>query len=250
MCARNWRLRRLNGAVRRLSVNGGEYWATDGRCACGLVGSALLVTRPEFEHLALSHLEAMHRMAFTLTRNPDAAADLVQEAYLLAFRAWESFSQREEITTRDGESAASASMRAWLFRILHNAHYTAGRKAKRAPVLSEAVDSTADTHGAPGDAPPAWNLRDLDWEHVDDRLKIAIDALSGEHREVLLLWGVEGMKYREIAEILGVPLGTIMSRLHRARKAVADALSSSTADADDDLAVRVRHAAALMTNHD
>jgi RNA polymerase sigma-70 factor (ECF subfamily) len=67
---------------------------------------------------------------------------------------------------------------------------------------------------------------------------------------VLLLWGVEGMKYREIAEILGVPLGTIMSRLHRARKAVADALSSSTADADDDLAVRVRHAAALMTNHD
>ncbi len=236
--------------MRRLSVVGGEYWASDRRCAVGLVGSALLLTRPEFEQLALSHLEAMHRMAYTLTRNSDAAGDLVQEAYLLAFRAWESFSQRDEIATKDGESAASASMRAWLFRILHNAHYTAGRKAKRAPALSEAVESAPDQHDLPNDAPPAWNLRDLDWEHVDDRMKIAIDALSGEHREVLLLWGVEGMKYREIAEVLGVPLGTIMSRLHRARKAVADALSSSTADADDDLAVRIRHAAALTTNHD
>jgi RNA polymerase sigma-70 factor (ECF subfamily) len=208
------------------------------------------LTRSEFEQLALSHLEAMHRMAYTLTRNPDAANDLVQEAYLLAFRAWESFSEREEIAAREGESAGAASMRAWLFRILHNAHYTAGRKAKRAPILSEAVESAPDAHDLPDDAPPAWNLRDLDWEHVDDRLRIAIDALSQEHREVLLLWGVEGMKYREIAEILGVPLGTIMSRLHRARKAVADALTSSTADSDDDLSVRVRHAAASMTNHD
>lgn len=188
-------------------------------------------------------------MAYTLTRNPDAAGDLVQEAYLLAFRAWESFAARDDMTTRDGESAASASMRAWLFRILHNAHYTAGRKAKRAPVLSEAVEAAADEHDAPGDAAPAWNLRDLDWEHVDDRLKIAIDALSDEHRSVLLLWGVEGMKYREIAEILGVPLGTVMSRLHRARKAVADALTSATADSDDDLSVRVRHAAASMTTN-
>lgn len=208
------------------------------------------MTRSEFEQLALSHLEAMHRMAYTLTRNPDAANDLVQEAYVLAFRAWESFSERDEIAAREGESAATASMRAWLFRILHNAHYTAGRKSKRAPVLSEAVETAADHHDLPDDAPPAWNLRDLDWEHVDDRLKIAIDALSPEHREVLLLWGVEGMKYREIAEILNVPLGTIMSRLHRARKVVADALTSSTADSDDDLSVRVRHAATSMTNHD
>lgn len=190
----------------------------------------------------------MHRMAYTLTRNQDAASDLVQEAYLLAFRAWESFSERADIAGRDGESSASASMRAWLFRILHNAHYTAGRKAKRAPIVSEAVESAADGHDLPDDAPPAWNLRDLDWEHVDDRLKIAIDALSNEHREVLLLWGVEGLKYREIAEVLGAPLGTVMSRLHRARKAVADALSSATADSDDDLAVRVRHAAASMTS--
>lgn len=187
-------------------------------------------------------------MAYTLTRNQDGASDLVQEAYLLAFRAWESFAPRDDVAVREGESAASASMRAWLFRILHNAHFTAGRRAKRAPRLSDAVDGAPDHHDLPGDAPPAWNLRDLDWEHVDGRLRAAIDALSDEHRAVLLLWGVEGMKYREIAEITGVPLGTVMSRLHRARKAVADALASSTASTDDDLSVRVRRAAELASH--
>lgn len=179
----------------------------------------------------------MHRMAYTLTRNPDAAADLVQEAYLLAFRAWASFERRDDLPAREGEHAASASMRAWLFRILHNAHFTAGRKLRRAPALAPSLDD------APADIPddaPVWNLRDLDWQRVDARLKNAIDSLSDEHRAALLLWGVEGMKYREIAEITGVPLGTVMSRLHRARRTVADILLAATSSSDDDLAVRVR----------
>lgn len=196
--------------------------------------------RTEFEQLALTHLDAMHRMAYTLTRQPDAAADLVQEAYLLAFRAWKSFEQRESVSPREGESGASASMRAWLFRILHNAHFTAGRKAKRAPVLSDSLHSVRDDAILPHDDAPVWDLRALDWERVDARLKNAIDALSDEHRSVLLLWGVEGMKYREIAEVVGVPLGTVMSRLHRARRTVADTLLAATSGSDDDLAVRVR----------
>lgn len=196
--------------------------------------------RTEFEQLALTHLDAMHRMAYTLTRQPDAAADLVQEAYLLAFRAWKSFEQRESVSPREGESGASASMRAWLFRILHNAHFTAGRKAKRAPVLSDSLHSVRDDAILPHDDAPVWDLRALDWERVDARLKNAIDALSDEHRAVLLLWGVEGMKYREIAEVVGVPLGTVMSRLHRARRTVADTLLAATSGSDDDLAVRVR----------
>lgn len=201
------------------------------------------MNRTEFEQLALSHLDAMHRMAYTLTRHPDAAADLVQEAYLLAFRAWRSFERREGLPAREGETPASASMRAWLFRILHNAHFTAGRRSKRAPLLSDTVDAGAHEGHSPHDDAPAWGLRDLDWQRVDARLKNAIDSLSDEHRAVLLLWGVEGMKYREIAEITGVPLGTVMSRLHRARRTVADILAAATALSDDDLAVRVRAAA-------
>ena len=59
---------------------------------------------------------------------------------------------------------------------------------------------------------------------MDGRLKAAIEALKPEHRQVLLMWGVQGMKYREIGEVLGVPIGTVMSRLHRARKVLADEL--------------------------
>src|SRR5690606_34683081 len=64
---------------------------------------------------------------------------------------------------------------------------------------------------------PAWDLASLDWEYVDDRLKHAIQELPEHYREVLLLWAVEGLKYREIADVLDVPLGTVMSRLYGAR---------------------------------
>ena len=65
----------------------------------------------------------------------------------------------------------------------------------------------------------------MDWEHVDDRLKAAIDRLKPEYRSVLLLWGVEGLKYREIADIQDVPIGTVMSRLHRARTILSEELT-------------------------
>ena len=72
---------------------------------------------------------------------------------------------------------------------------------------------------------PAWDLESLDWEHVDERLKVAIESLRPEYRSVLLLWGVEGMKYREIADIQDIPIGTVMSRLHRARAMLAEQLT-------------------------
>ncbi len=78
---------------------------------------------------------------------------------------------------------------------------------------------------APDEPPPAWDLESLDWEHVDERLKTAIGELRPEYRSVLLLWGVEGMRYREIAESQGIPIGTVMSRLHRARNILAKQLS-------------------------
>ncbi|MBL1217482.1 MAG: sigma-70 family RNA polymerase sigma factor [Planctomycetes bacterium] len=165
--------------------------------------------RDEFEVLALENLDAVYRMAMQLCRHPDTASDLVQETYLKALRAAASFEER------------GRGIRPWLFKILHNAFYSRIAKEQRGPTAVDGLQMHASAARQPDAAPPAWDLASLDWEHVDDRLKTAIEELNVEYREVLLLWGVEGMKYREIAEILGVPIGTVMSRLHRARGILA-----------------------------
>ncbi len=169
--------------------------------------------RAQFESLALEHMDALHRMALQLTRRPDEAADLVQETYLRAIRASSRFEER------------GGGIRAWLFTILHNTFYSTVKRAKKAPVAVEDFFDAESGETTPGEAPAAWNLAQLDWDHVDERLKAAIEELKPEHRETLLLWGVEGLKYREIADITGVPIGTVMSRLHRARKILADQLT-------------------------
>jgi RNA polymerase sigma-70 factor (ECF subfamily) len=179
--------------------------------------------RPEFEKLALEHLDAVYRLALQLTRRPDEASDLVQETYLRAFRASERFE------TRGG------GIRPWLFRILRNAFYTQVSKAKRRPGVSDNLHEEASSGPEPGEALPAWDLAALDWEQVDHRLKSAVERLNPEYREVLLLWGVEGMKYREIALIIDVPIGTVMSRLYRARTALINQLGSMA----EDLGVRM-----------
>ncbi len=166
--------------------------------------------RARFETLALEHMDAVYRMALQLTRRPDEASDLVQETYLRALRASGRFEER------------GGGVRAWLFTILHNTFYSQVKRAKKAPIAVDEFYSAESDETTPGEAPAAWNIRSLDWEHVDDRLKSAIEELKPEHRETLLLWGVEGLKYREIADITGVPIGTVMSRLHRARKILAD----------------------------
>lgn len=176
--------------------------------------------REPFERQSLEHLDACYRLALQLTRHPDEANDLVQEAYLRALRASASFEER------------GGGMRSWLFTIIHNTFYSRAQKKARGPGLSGELDSfVADDHGhEPDDPSPAWDMRSLDWEHVDGRLKSAIEALSTEHREVLLLWGVEGMKYREIAAVVGVPIGTVMSRLHRARSILSKSLEGLAAE--------------------
>ncbi|MFG0326927.1 MAG: sigma-70 family RNA polymerase sigma factor [Phycisphaerales bacterium JB037] len=174
--------------------------------------------RPEFETLAVGQLDAVYRMALHLTRNAGEADDVVQEVYARAFRprSIETF----EVRTEDAE----ASMRSWLFTITHNVFYTRAKKQSRRPqAVGEFFAESADGP-LPDEAPPAWSQAELDWEQVDGTLKKAIAELKPEFREVLMLWGVDGLKYREIAEILGVPIGTVMSRLHRARKILSDLL--------------------------
>ncbi|MFG0328336.1 MAG: sigma-70 family RNA polymerase sigma factor [Phycisphaerales bacterium] len=175
--------------------------------------------RKEFEELALEHLDAVYRMAFQLTRHPDEASDLVQETYLKALRVAERFEER------------GGGIRPWLFKILHNAFYSRVSRAARGPTATEEMRGFASEASAPDEPLPAWDLASFDWEHVDDRLKTAIEGLTPEYRAVLLLWGVEGMKYREIAIVLEVPIGTVMSRLHRARSILARQLGALAEEA-------------------
>ncbi|MFW5652988.1 MAG: sigma-70 family RNA polymerase sigma factor [Planctomycetota bacterium] len=161
--------------------------------------------RKEFEDRALEYLDAVYRMALQLARHPDEASDLVQETYLKALKASANFEEQ------------GGGIRPWLFKILHNVFYSWAARQKRGPISIDAFHDQAGSESLPDEPPPAWNPATLDWEHVDQRLKTAIEGLSTEYREVLLLWGVEGLKYRQIAHILDVPIGTVMSRLHRAR---------------------------------
>jgi len=160
-------------------------------------------------------MDSVYRMAMTLARNPDDASDLVQETFLKAFKSEGRFELRDH------------GVKPWLFKILHNNFYTKVKKKNREPTLGDDVIAQV-AGGQLGEVdapPPAWDLEHLDWEQVDDRLKHAIDDLPDHYREVLLLWAVEGLKYREIAEVLDVALGTVMSRLYRARGILTENLS-------------------------
>ncbi|MDE2264815.1 MAG: sigma-70 family RNA polymerase sigma factor [Alphaproteobacteria bacterium] len=154
--------------------------------------------RRRFEQLVLPHLDAAHNLACWLCRSTVDAEDVVQEAMLRAFRAFDGF--------RGGEA------KPWLLAIVRNCHYTAmGQKNKHRSVPLPADD----------DAGPVTEERDPEAATVDAdtarRLHIAIAALPEEFRETLVLREMEEMSYREIAEITGAPIGTVMSRLARAR---------------------------------
>lgn len=168
--------------------------------------------RATFEELALEHLDAVYRMALRLTGHPEEAQDLVQETYLKALKAADRYEEK------------GGGIRPWLFTIAHNCFYSNVKRNKRQATAVEDFGGTASEQAPPDEPPPAWSLAELDWEHVDSRLKTAIEDLRPEYRTVLLLWGVEQLKYKEIAAITEVPVGTVMSRLHRARQALTAAL--------------------------
>jgi len=150
-----------------------------------------------FEKAVLPHLDAAYNLARWLTRNDADAEDVVQEAALRAFKFFGGF--------RGGDS------RAWLLTIVRNACYTWLRQ-NRAQELAATFDE--ETHGVEGDNPETILL-----EGVDRRmLKEALEELPLEFREAIVLRELEGLSYKEIAAVADVPLGTVMSRLARARK--------------------------------
>lgn len=160
-----------------------------------------------FEREALSYLDALYRTGLRMTRSEADAEDLVQETYIRAFRF------RDQFTP-------GTNMKAWLFRILTNAFINTYRKKSTEPQTTELDDveeatlyrhmvgSTAD-----GDGPEREVLDSI----VDEEVRQALDELPERFRSVVLL-DVEGFAYKEIAEMLEIPIGTVMSRLHRGRR--------------------------------
>jgi len=191
----------------------------------------------EFEKLALAHLDAVYRLSLRLTRNSEKAEDLVQDTYARAFRP-ATIERFDPAAARPGASAEEG-MRAWLFTICHNLFYSQIKRQAKAPTAVGEFYGHASDNPLPDEPLPAWNRAGFDWEHVDDRLQKAVEELKEDYREVLLMWGVDNLKYREIGEILGIPIGTVMSRLHRARKILADRLMAEPGMAEE-LGLHVR----------
>lgn len=159
--------------------------------------------RASFEREALVHLDALYRVAQRLTGDPSDADDLVQETMLKAFRAWD---QYEPGTNAKG----------WLLTILRHAFINEYRRRRRRPeaVDVSALEQFAVLSEAQEDDPQGAFFDRI----VDDEVLQAIDELPEAFRETLVLSDVEGLSYQEIASVLEVPVGTVKSRLFRARQ--------------------------------
>lgn len=157
-----------------------------------------------FEREALMSLDSLYRTARRLTRSQADAEDLVQETYLKAFRA----SNRFE---------AGTNLRAWLFTILHNTHRNRTRDRMREPLVDvwqTDLPEDVSLFGTRSESPEDLLLKGV----LAPELQAAVDALPAGFRQAVLLRDVEGFTYAEIAEILELPMGTIMSRISRGRR--------------------------------
>lgn len=170
-----------------------------------------------FERNALPHLDDVARFALSLTRDESEANDLVQETFLKALRGWHTF-------------VPGTDCRKWLFTICRNTFVRQRTVAKRV-VLSDEGDLDAlpsvRTHVAAQQA----GLGDLfDRLEVGPAIRAAVDGLPEPHHSILVLVDLEGMSYQEAAEVLEVPVGTVRSRLYRARRMIQEALVAHAGD--------------------
>lgn len=172
------------------------------------------VTRDPFEADALSHIDSLYGTAMRLTRRPSDAEDLVQETYLKAFRSSAQFQR-------------GTNLKAWLFTILHNTFRNMRRRDGRNPVD---VDSgVVEQAGNPAREYTPEQI--LTRASLDGDLQAALDALPDAFRQAVWLRDVEELPYAEIAQVLGVPIGTVMSRISRGRRALYERLADTRAHA-------------------
>lgn len=162
-----------------------------------------------FEQAVLTHFDAAYNLARWLTRSPEDADDVVQEAFLRALTFFDSFQ-------------GGIDGRAWLLSIVRNTCYTWLKKKNGFEATTEFDENLHSPFADSADA-EASQIRRADWEIV----KQAIEKLPPEYREVLILREMEGLSYKEVARITSLPIGTVMSRLSRARQRLHDLLNSS-----------------------
>jgi len=171
-----------------------------------------------FERDALVYLDPLYGAALRLTRNSADAEDLVQDTYAKAFAAFHQFKP-------------GTNLKAWLYRILTNTFINNYRKAQRQPMTSG--NEIEDWQLAKAAEHQSVGLESAEMAALeampDEAVKEALESLSPEFRAVVLLADVEGFSYKEIAEIMGTPIGTVMSRLNRARSALRVKLAAYAA---------------------
>ena len=173
-----------------------------------------MADRTEFAGQAMQFAPQLYSSALRMTRNSADAEDLVQETYLRAYRGF-------------GNFAEGTNLRAWLFRILTNTYINRYRAKQRRPQETELgeVEDLYLYKRISGIDVASRSAEDTLFDlFTDDEVKAALEDLPESFRLPVLLADVEGFSYKEIAEILEVPIGTVMSRLHRGRKAMQKAL--------------------------
>ncbi len=171
-----------------------------------------LERQQNFENETVPHQDALYNYALKIVRNADDAQDLLQETY---YKAYKNYHQFENGT----------NSKAWMFMILKNTFINNYRKSKREPAKLD-YDEIEDIYENIKSDQSKDNNLDLDFYNnlLDDELSEALEKIPSKMREVFLLCDLEGYTYEEIAELIDIPIGTVRSRLHRARKLLQDEL--------------------------
>jgi RNA polymerase sigma-70 factor (ECF subfamily) len=184
-----------------------EEWGTPTAGASATLESSsqerdVRTRRAQFEAEALVHLDALYSFALKLTRSRDDAEDLASDTMLRAFDWWEQY-------------RLGTNVRAWLFTILYHLFVSRKRRIDSREVQLPEYPDGRSAYELVGDADPEGHFYD---SFIDEEITRAIDALPEEYRLAVVLSDVQGLRYAEIAEILGIPEGTVKSRLFRGRR--------------------------------